>query len=100
MEEVVMEANANATARDAAATAPDVSRPNKYAWKALAGSAIGYAMDGFDLLILGVMLPAIALELHLSTQQSGALVTWTLIGAVAGGILFGALADRFGRIRV
>jgi MFS family permease len=95
-----MEANANAAAHDTAATAADAGRPNKYAWKALAGSTIGYAMDGFDLLILGFMLPAIALELHLSTQQSGALVTWTLIGAVAGGILFGALADRFGRIRV
>jgi hypothetical protein len=28
-------------------------RVTRYAWKALAGSAIGYAMDGFDLLILG-----------------------------------------------
>jgi benzoate transport len=98
--EDVMEANANTAGRDAMARAASDDRPNKYAWKALAGSAIGYAMDGFDLLILGFMLPAIALELHLSTQQSGALVTWTLIGAVAGGILFGALADRFGRIRI
>jgi len=32
--------------------------------KALAGSAIGYAMDGFDLLILGFMLPAISAELR------------------------------------
>jgi hypothetical protein len=31
-------------------------RVTRYAWKALAGSAIGYAMDGFDLLILGFML--------------------------------------------
>jgi MFS family permease len=66
----------------------------------LAGSAIGYAMDGFDLLILGFMLPAISAALALSTSQSGALVTWTLIGAVAGGIIFGALSDRYGRIRV
>lgn len=71
-----------------------------YARKALAGSAIGYAMDGFDLLILGFMLPAISAALALSTSQSGALVTWTLIGAVAGGIIFGALSDRYGRVRV
>ncbi len=71
-----------------------------YAWRALAGSAIGYAMDGFDLLILGFMLPAISAALALSTGQSGALVTWTLIGAVAGGIIFGALSDRYGRVRV
>jgi benzoate transport len=71
-----------------------------YAWKALAGSAIGYAMDGFDLLILGFMLPAITAGLQLTSGQGGALVTWTLIGAVAGGLIFGALADRFGRVRV
>ncbi|CAB3758263.1 Sialic acid transporter NanT [Burkholderia puraquae] len=71
-----------------------------YAWKALAGSAIGYAMDGFDLLILGFMLPAITAALQLTPGQGGALDTWTLIGAVAGGILFGALSDRYGRVRV
>ncbi|AKM31748.1 MFS transporter [Pandoraea faecigallinarum] len=76
----------------------DVVTP--YAWKALAGSAIGYAMDGFDLLILGFMLPAITIGLHLTAGQAGALVTWTLIGAVAGGIIFGALSDRFGRVRM
>ncbi|AET92328.1 MFS transporter [Burkholderia sp. KK1] len=95
-----MEANVKAPATHAAVDPAGSDRLSKYAWKALAGSAIGYAMDGFDLLILGFMLPAIALELHLTTQQSGALVTWTLIGAVAGGIIFGALSDRFGRIRV
>jgi MFS family permease len=73
---------------------------SRYAWKALAGSAIGYAMDGFDLLILGFMLPAIMAGLQLTPEQGGALVTWTLIGAVAGGIVFGALSDRFGRVRV
>ena len=33
---------------------------NGYSWKALMGSAVGYAMDGFDLLILGFMLSAIS----------------------------------------
>ena len=75
-------------------------RVTSYGWKALAGSAIGYAMDGFDLLILGFMLPAISADLHLTTSQAGSLVTWTLIGAVAGGIFFGALSDYYGRIRV
>ena len=73
---------------------------SNYSWKALAGSAIGYAMDGFDLLILGFMLSAISAELKLTPTQAGSLVTWTLIGAVVGGIVFGALADRFGRVRV
>ena len=73
---------------------------NQYGWKALIGSAVGYAMDGFDLLILGFMLSAISADLNLTPAQSGSLVTWTLIGAVVGGILFGALSDRYGRVRV
>ena len=89
------------TSLDSAIAAPvSGSTVSSYGWKALAGSALGYAMDGFDLLILGFMLPVIAADLHLSTAQSGSLVTWTLIGAVAGGLIFGALADRYGRVRV
>jgi MFS family permease len=80
------------------ATASD--RTDSYAGKALFASAIGYAMDGFDLLILGFMLRAISAELHLTPPQAGSLVTWTLIGAVAGGILFGILSDYYGRVRV
>lgn len=71
-----------------------------YGWKALWGSAIGYAMDGFDLLILGFMLAAISSDLHLTHGQAGSLVTWTLVGAVCGGIVFGSLSDHFGRVRV
>jgi MFS family permease len=70
------------------------------AWKALLGSGLGYAMDGFDLLILGFMLRTIAADLHLSQAQSASLVTATLIGAVLGGIGFGMLSDRLGRVRV
>jgi benzoate transport len=71
-----------------------------YAGRALLASVLGYAMDGFDLLILGFMLPAIAADLHLSSTQAGSLVTWTLVGAVAGGVIFGMLGDYFGRVRV
>ena len=71
-----------------------------YGWKALAGSLLGYAMDGFDLLILGFMLAAISADLTLTSTQAGSLVTLTLIGAVAGGLIFGPMSDHFGRIRV
>lgn len=68
--------------------------------KALWGSAIGYGMDGFDLLILGFMLTTIAGDLNLTQAQSASFVTATLVGAVLGGIGFGMLSDRLGRVRV
>jgi len=71
-----------------------------YARKALIGSAAGYAMDGFDFLILAFMLGAIREELRLTPAEAGSLATWTLIGAVLGGLVFGLLADRLGRVRV
>lgn len=83
-----------------AAGAGQPTEVNGYSWKALAGSAVGYAMDGFDLLILGFMLSAISADLNLTPGQAGSLVTWTLIGAVVGGIVFGMLSDKYGRIRV
>src|SRR6188472_141270 len=74
--------------------------PDTAARKALLASTIGYAMDGFDLLILGFMLRAISADLHLTPPQAGSLITMTLVGAVAGGILFGILSDYYGRVRV
>ncbi len=38
---------------------------------ALLALAVGYAMDGFDLLILGFILSAVSAGLHLSAGQAG-----------------------------
>jgi MFS family permease len=67
---------------------------------AILGSAIGYATDGFDLLILGFMLRPISADLGLTQAQGASLVTATLFGAVLGGFGFGWLSDRLGRVRV
>lgn len=79
---------------------PSSTTTDSKARRALWGSAIGYAMDGFDLLILGFMLRAVSADLSLSPAQSASLVTATLVGAVLGGIGFGMLSDRLGRVRV
>jgi benzoate transport len=80
--------------------APDRDAVTPEGWKALWGSALGYAMDGFDLLILGFMLRAISADLGLSPTDAASLVTATLVGAVVGGVGFGVLSDRLGRVRV
>lgn len=68
--------------------------------KALIASVSGYAMDGFDLLILGFMLSLISTDLGLTSAQAGSLVTWTLVGGVVGGVVFGIMSDYLGRVRV
>ncbi|HEV2547697.1 MAG TPA: MFS transporter [Stellaceae bacterium] len=88
------------TTAESAATLGPTDRADTYARKALFASAVGYAMDGFDLLILGFMMSAIVADLHLSPTAGASLATWTLVGAVLGGILFGALSDYFGRVKV
>jgi MFS family permease len=89
-----------AVQQDIASSAAAIDRPDTEAKKALAASVAGYAMDGFDLLILGFMLAAIRADLSLTPAQGGSLLTWTLIGAVVGGIVFGMLSDYYGRVRV
>lgn len=82
------------------ATSDKLQKKDASPRKALIASVTGYAMDGFDLLILGFMLPAIAAGLSLTSSEAGSLVTWTLLGAVAGGLIFGQLSDRYGRVRM
>ena len=75
-------------------------KPDRYAWNALWASAVGYAMDGFDFLILAFALSAITASLGLTATEAGSLATLTLMGAVIGGIVFGVLSDYFGRVKL
>jgi benzoate transport len=87
---------ANETATGGATTEP----AGRYARKAVFASAVGYALDGFDNLILSFCLAAITVTFALSTAQAGLLSSLTLVGAILGGLLFGVLADYLGRVRV
>ncbi len=56
-------------------------------------------LDAFDVTLFAMALPAIRAELGLSPAAGGALGSATLIAAAGGGVLFGLIADRFGRTR-
>lgn len=77
-----------------------LEKPNREAKLALWASAIGYGVEGFDLLILVFLLAPISIAFGLNSTRAASLMTGTLLGAVTGGIVFGLLSDYFGRVRV
>ena len=70
----------------------------KERWKIMWASIIGYAMDGLDVLILSFAMAAIVSEFGLTLGEGGMIATYTLIGTVLGGYIFGTFADWWGRV--
>jgi putative MFS transporter len=56
-------------------------------------------LDAFDTLAIAFVLPVLVPLWHLSPADVGWLIAAGFIGQFAGSVLFGALAERFGRIR-
>ena len=67
--------------------------------KALLAAGLGWMLDAFDVTLFAMVLPAVRAELELSAAAAGLLGSVTLIAAAAGGVLFGWIADRYGRTR-
>jgi AAHS family 4-hydroxybenzoate transporter-like MFS transporter len=53
--------------------------------------------DGFDTQSMGFVAPALAASLHISRNAMGPLISANLVGMMLGALMFGPLADRFGR---
>lgn len=66
-------------------------------WKVLFLCALAYLYDSLDLQILAISLPLIMQEIDMSLASAGLLASATMIGTGVGGIIFGWLADNFGR---
>ena len=66
-------------------------------WYALLAGKIGWMLDAFDVMLYVFCLKTIMEEWHLNPATAGFMVTVTLFASSFGGILFGAVADRFGR---
>ena len=54
-------------------------------------------MDGFDAQSMGYVAPALIAALHLTRIALGPLISIAPVGMMAGALVFGILADRFGR---
>lgn len=68
-------------------------------WKILGAAMLGWGLDGMDVMLYAFALTSIQQDFHLTSGQAGGLASLTLLASGVGGVLFGYLADRFGRAR-
>jgi len=65
--------------------------------RALFAAWIGWLLDAFDVMLYALVLGTLIGEFALSKAMAGLLGSLTLIASGFGGILFGIIADRYGR---
>jgi putative MFS transporter len=56
--------------------------------------------DGYTVIAISYAMPVLVREWHLDAQQTGAILSLGYLGQVFGAVLFGALAERFGRLKI
>jgi MFS family permease len=82
--------------------------PRPFAWwrdasssakRALVAASLGWMLNSFDVMLYSLVLASLLAGLHLTKASAGILGSVTLLAAAAGGLIFGVIADRFGRTR-
>ena len=70
---------------------------NRFHWRLVFLSGLGWMFDGMDTILLSLVLPVLAVGWQLSPTQVGLVGTVDRFGALCGAALAGLLADRYGR---
>jgi MFS family permease len=67
--------------------------------KALIAASLGWLLDAFDVMLYALVLASLMTDLSMDRATGGLLGSLTLAASAVGGILFGVIADRWGRTR-
>jgi SHS family lactate transporter-like MFS transporter len=81
--------------QDPATAATALSRTDRR--HAVSASFLGWTLDAFDFFVLVFLVDTLAAQFHVSTEKIIWTTTATLATRPLGAILFGILADRYGR---
>ena len=91
-----------ANARDHSIAMPELPwyrQVSRAAWWALALAGLGWLFESYDSFMLSLTLPVLSIEFSLSKPEIGGLISLTAAGQILGGIAFGYVSDRIGRVR-
>lgn len=73
---------------------------SKYQRKVLLSTSAGIALENMDIMFLAFSLSSMIATFHISGTQAGMIATITNFGMLVGGIFFGLMADKYGRVKV
>lgn len=67
--------------------------------RTLLSTALGFALENMDVMFLSFSLSSIIAEFHISGGQAGLISSVTNLGMLLGGVVFGIIGDRIGRVK-
>ena len=67
--------------------------------RALVAASLGWMLDAFDVMLYALVLASLMSDLGMAESTAGLLGSLTLVASAVGGVIFGIVADRFGRTR-
>jgi MFS family permease len=68
-----------------------------YRWRVLWAGFASYLVDSYDLIVLAIAMPVLLKVLNISLPEGGLIASATMVGAMAGSIIFGLIAENYGR---
>ncbi|HUK26158.1 MAG TPA: MFS transporter [Terriglobales bacterium] len=78
-----------------ASSLPNISRSDQ--WHAVLASFLGWTLDAFDFFVLVFLIDRLATQFHVAKSAIVFTLTATLAMRPVGALVFGVLADRYGR---